>query len=563
MPRPPFDPSKMAAKREPTSLFAAPPSPPAPPATPAPNPASSPGVSPSPAPKPDRPLTVSQLCSLVDTTLRASLPPKLRVVGEISGFNNRTHWYFSLKDADAVMSCVMFAGAARSVRFQPENGHEVVATGRIEFFAKQGRTQFYVEKIEPVGAGALDLEFRRLCDELRAKGWFDVSRKRPLPSFPRRLAVVTSRTSAAWQDVLNTVSRRCPAVSLSLCDVRVQGDGAAREIVRTLRWLAASHTSLGIDAILLTRGGGSKEDLWSFNDPALAEAIVAAPIPVVAAIGHETDTTIAELVADERCATPTQAAMRLTPDSLALEEQLESTAARLRSITTRHLREARRRVESAARSPTIARPARLLERRVQTLDHLAQRVEHHLGTAIHERTILLERLSARLEVHRPAATFARRATALERVTGALHAAVRSRFQPYALDAAADRLARAADHRLDTITTHLASLDRALDLVGPASVLRRGYSMTLGPDGAAIRSVADARPGAAITTVVADGSFTSNVVGDAGDAAPLTPEALREAARRQQQHASLPRPARLKAKRPDDPPDQLKLFQGYS
>lgn len=559
MPRPPFDPSKMAAKREAASLFGA--GSRSDSEIPAPTESSNPEPSgPTPAADvssrttaTDRPLTVSQLCSLIDTTLRAGMPPRLRVVGEISGFNNRTHWYFNLKDADAVVSCVMFASAARAIRFVPENGHEVVATGRVEFFAKQGRTQFYVEKIDPVGTGALDIEFRRLCEELRAKGWFDPARKRPLSTFPRRIAVVTSRTSAAYQDVLNTITRRCPAVGITLLDVRVQGDGAAANIIRALRWINQRHAELNLDAVLLTRGGGSKEDLWTFNDRAVAEAVLTCAVPVVAAIGHETDTSIAELVADERCATPTQAAMRLTPDSAALTEQLDSLASRLVSTTSRHVRELRRRVEAAERSPTLAVPKRLTEPHRKKLEELTRRAARAASAATHQQALRLERTSARLEVHRPAEVFARRAAMLERAAGALQAAMHARLSKHDLDRADRRLTDAAARRAAQLAAQLDSLDRALDLVGPASVLRRGYSMTLRTDGGAVRSIANVRAGETIKTVVADGSFESTVSGARGDT-PLPPDALRDAARRLEQRA-----ARTKRKTPGGSNDQMRLF----
>ncbi len=266
------------------------------------------------------PLTVSQLAQRIGETIGGGFPQPVRVVGEVSGFKPNTHWYFNLKDADSVIGCVMFSSTARSALFTPSDGQQVVVTGRPDFWAKGGKTSFVVSRIEPVGQGALDAAFKALCDELRALGWFDQARKRPIPRFPRRVAVVTAATGAALQDVLVTMRRRCPAVEVGVVDVAVQGDGAAQDISAVFRWLGREHRRLGVEVILLTRGGGSKEDLWTFNERVVAEAIVRSPIPVVAAIGHEVDFTIAELVADERAATPTQAAMKVTPDTPALLE---------------------------------------------------------------------------------------------------------------------------------------------------------------------------------------------------------------------------------------------------
>ncbi len=228
----------------------------------------------------DGAVPVSRLAEIIALTLRDGIASPIRVVGEVSGFRDRTHWYFDLKDEGAVVSCACFAQAARKQGFTPENGQEVVATGRVDFYAKQGKTQLYVDKLEPVGAGALELRFRALCEELRGLGWFEVGRKRALPAFPRRVAVVTSRSGAALQDVIDTARRRCPAVELVVCDVPVQGDGAAPAIVRTLGELSARHGELGIDAVVVTRGGGSMEDLWAFNERAVAQAVLDCPVPI-------------------------------------------------------------------------------------------------------------------------------------------------------------------------------------------------------------------------------------------------------------------------------------------
>ncbi len=258
-------------------------------------------------------LTVSRLAAMISTVVGDHLPARVRVVGEVSGARRSTHLYFGLKDAGALISAAVFASNLRKLGFEPRDGQQIVATGRVEFYEPQGRITLIVEAIEPVGQGAHELRFKQLCEELRRLGWFAAERKRPLPTFPRKVAVVTSRTGAALQDVLDTMARRCPAVGVVLVPVKVQGEGAAEQVVRALAHLAANHEKLGIDAVIVTRGGGSPEDLDAFNEREVARAIVQCPVPVVAAIGHETDTTIAELVADERCATPTQAAMRSPP----------------------------------------------------------------------------------------------------------------------------------------------------------------------------------------------------------------------------------------------------------
>ncbi|MEM9084157.1 MAG: exodeoxyribonuclease VII large subunit, partial [Planctomycetota bacterium] len=327
----------------------------------------------------NRAMTVTRLSELVESALRDGTPSAVRVIGEVSSINDRTHWYFTLKDESSVVSCVLFRRGKGMRSDKPQIGDEVVVTGRVSYYAPQGRLQLYADAIEPVGAGELDRRFKALCAELRAEGYFDHERKRAIPSFPRRVAVITSRTGAALQDVLDTMRRRCPAVDVLVVDVRVQGDGAARQIGATLNRISKDHASLGVDAVLVTRGGGSMEDLWGFNERPVADAILNCKIPVVAAIGHETDTTVAELVADLRCATPTQAAMRLTPDRDALFQQVNALKARLRDLFGRSLSDQFLFLERSWKRQRLVVSNRM--------------------TSAHLR---LERLGARLAAHRPA-----------------------------------------------------------------------------------------------------------------------------------------------------------------
>ncbi len=471
----------------------------------------------APAPSDERPFRVGELTDLIDAALRAGLPRPLRVLGEISNFRDQTHWWFALKDADARLDCVMFATAAKRLPFRPENGQEVVASGRIEHYGKQGRTQMYVDRLEPVGAGALELKFRALCEELRALGWFDEDRKRPLPLLPRRVAVLTSRTGAALQDVLDTMRRRCPAVEIALIDVRVQGDAAAPEIARALRWVSANHQSHALDAVLLTRGGGSMEDLWAFNERIVAEAVVHCPIPVVAAIGHETDTTIAELVADLRAATPTQAAMRLAPDRAALEQQLLQRQRRLASHLRHYLHIARRDLERA----DLARTLR------DTLAH---------------RRLMLERITSRLAHARPQAQAAARRARLAAARTDLYAAIRARLAGHDIDGRRRRLDAALLSLAQNRRLRLDALARALELASPINVLNRGYSVTSLDDGRILRDPAEARQGDRLTTRLAQGRIHSVVDTDA----PTPPRA--------------PAPPARRPRTPSQPPDQMDLFR---
>lgn len=344
-----------------------------------------------------KPFTVSQAAELIRGVLADGLPSTLQVIGEVSNFSGRQHWFFSLKDQDATLSCVCFASAARRVVFPMTNGLQVVATGRIDYYDAQGRLQLYVDKIEPVGQGALELQFRALCERLREKGYFDLQRKKSLPLIPRCVAVITSCQAAALQDVINTAQRRWPGCRLMLFDVRVQGDGAAPQISAAIQALSHHGASLNIDAIILTRGGGSIEDLWAFNEPIVAEAIFQCDLPIVAAIGHETDTTIAELVADMRCATPTQAAMTLIPDQHVLEQQIEQLTRRLGLLLKRKVELSRQRFHAVQQHPIFRRPQRMTELISQRLDGLAHRLQATVPKHFEQCRQRLELLAKHLE----------------------------------------------------------------------------------------------------------------------------------------------------------------------
>lgn len=437
----------------------------------------------------ERPWTVSELVARIDHAIKEGLPGRVRVVGEISGLRERTHCWFDLKDADSVIPCVMFASALKRLAFRPETGQSVVVHGRIDMYAPQGRVQLYADRLDPVGAGALDLKLRQLVEELRGLGYLDPARKRDAPWFPRRIAVVTSRSGAALQDVLTTMRNRCPAVGVLIADVRVQGAHAAPEIARTIRTLGERAAALAIDAIVVTRGGGSMEDLWAFNERDVAGAIFESPIPVIAAIGHETDTTVAELVADVRCSTPTQAAMRITPDREELRDQCDMLSSRLTAAL-------RGRAERAARHAS----------------HVGTSLAGATRLALSRRAHRMERLTARLAAVRPEAVYAARRSVVRELRLALSGAVRHRLARFEPAAAQRRLDDAMGRAMRARRDRISSSTRSLEIVSPRAVLRRGYSVTLSDGGKLVRGPADVRPGDALVTRLSDGEIRSTVDG---------------------------------------------------
>lgn len=431
-------------------------------------------------PDKDRVISVAGLMGAIKSAVNATLPGKVRVVGELSNLSDRNHWFFSLKDGEAVIRCVMFASAARAVNFKARDGVEVIATGRVDVYPAQGSVQLYVDRLEAVGQGALELRLRELINELKGEGYFDPSHKRALPTMPTRIAVVTSRSAAALQDVINTAAKRWPGCELVLVDVRVQGDAAAPQIASALNDLSEHGQRLGIDAILLTRGGGSIEDLWAFNERVVADAIYDCAIPIVAAIGHETDVTVAELVADVRCATPTQAAMTLVPDREMLQRQVGQSADRLMLALKRRVQHERQRLRAARRHPAMSRPERFVVQARQQLDTLSRRLDRAI----------------------PAITA---------------------IQKPKLDRISRALPQAIARRISRETESLDALARELDAVGPASVLSRGYTYTLAPDGSVLRSAEAASAAGRLTTVFTDGRVDSNVQGSVPKQIESTPK----------------------------------------
>jgi exodeoxyribonuclease VII large subunit len=436
-------------------------------------------------------LTVSQATQLIRETLEQRIPSPLRVVGEVSNLSTPGHWYFSIKDDAAVLNCVAWASATSKFGFTPKAGDEVVATGHISHFPPQGRTQMYVTKLEPVGAGALELRFRAMCEELRGLGYFDENRKKALPVFPRRIAVITSASGAAVQDVINTAAHRCKAVGLLIVDVRVQGEGAKEQIARAIRWVDANHARLGVDAMLVTRGGGSLEDLWAFNERIVADAAIACSIPIVAAIGHESDTTVIELVADVRASTPTQAAMRLVPDAAELHKQIAHSEQRLRFLLHRCVERRRERLVACGKA----------------LNHLVE------GRVASFRSAL-ERLAGRLVHLKPLTLVGHRHQRLAVMEDRLTSSLQRRFRRLNehVHSLSCRLDAAMRLRVLRGRERIAAMERELIAIDPRHVLRRGFSYTTKRNGALVRSVGDVRSGDAMMTHVADGTIDS-IVGE--------------------------------------------------
>lgn len=320
-------------------------------------------------------LTVSELNNLIKMLLENEpLLSNIAVRGELSNYKryHSGHHYFSLKDEGGTISAVMFKSSAEKLKFSPDSGMEVLAVGRVSVYPKNGQYQLYVERILPEGVGQLQLAFEQLYEKLTKKGYFDKEHKKPVPRFPKKVAVITSAAGAAVHDIIRVLKKRWPLAEILVVPVRVQGDEAAGEIRRAISFVNAHKLC---DVIICGRGGGSMEDLWAFNDESLAEEIFRSEIPLVSAVGHETDFTIADYVSDLRAATPSNAAELISPSSEELKDSLIEAGERLKKIQLNRLRLNRLRLREMSLSRSLASALNLVEKRRMDLDNQSMRLE--------------------------------------------------------------------------------------------------------------------------------------------------------------------------------------------
>jgi exodeoxyribonuclease VII large subunit len=411
------------------------------------------------------------------------------VEGEISNYRPSPsgHLYFTLKDADVSLPVVLFRRQAMLLRFRPEDGLHVLVRGRISVYEQRGQMQLVAETMEPVGTGSLQLAFEQLKERLKAEGLFDAERKKPLPAFPRTVGIVTSPTGAVIRDFLNIVARRHSGLSVLLFPVSVQGDQAAGEIEAALAWLNASSL---VDVVVLARGGGSLEDLAAFNSERVARAIASSRLPVVSAIGHETDFTIADFTADLRAPTPSAAAELVTEAQHKIAEYLAQQWHRLDRAMRFQLLSASRRLGGVQVSRTEARISALLHRRAQRLDELAAQLEAVVRDDLRRQQDRIAGLLAAVLRHDP-----RRALA------------QARERLLALSA---RQLRAMERILQRSSVRESSLRAQLHSLSPLAVLERGYALVLAADGVVVRSARQIAPGDSVVTRLADGAFASRV-----------------------------------------------------
>ena len=417
--------------------------------------------------------------------------PLLWIEGELSNFSRPAsgHLYFSLKDAQAQVRCAMFRPKSTLLRFRPADGMRVLARARVGLYEARGEFQLIVEHMEEAGEGALLREFEQLKARLAAQGLFDAARKRALPRLPRRIGVITSPTGAAIRDVLSVLARRFPLAQVDVMPVPVQGREAPAAIIAML---ARTTAAARHDVLLLTRGGGSLEDLWAFNHEGLARAIHASPVPVVSAIGHEIDFTIADFVADLRAPTPSAAAELLVPDAADLLLFARACRERIARCMQHQLHRLAQRVDHAHARLRAQHPQRRLRQGAERLARLRARLlSQHPRRRLRLGGERLEQLRARIAARHPAAAVARRRDHLQSSLRTLR----------------DAWTRRRDARAAT----LSELARALNAVSPLATLQRGYAILIDLDsGRVVRTPQQARDGALLKARVAAGEFTVRV-----------------------------------------------------
>jgi exodeoxyribonuclease VII large subunit len=430
--------------------------------------------------------TVSQLNRAARDLLETYLP-LLWVEGELSNLSapSSGHWYFTLKDAAAQVRCAMFRNRNQLVRFKPEAGKKVLVRAKVSLYEGRGDYQLIVEHMEPAGLGDLQHQFERLKARLQAEGLFDPDHKKPLPAWPQHLGVVTSPTGAAIRDILQVLKRRFPALPVVILPVAVQGADAAPQIANAIE-VANRHQLC--DLLIVGRGGGSLEDLWAFNEEVVARAIYASDIPIVSAVGHEVDFTIADFVADLRAPTPSAAAELVSPSQQELREQLQQFERTLTRLIRQELHWQKQRLQHLR--ARLTHPGQRLQQRAQKLDQLELRLQRALQHKLKGAVQHLAHLDHRLQQLTP-----RRQLQTQR----RH-----------IDQLLARLVRAQRHQLENQRQRLSRGARLLHNVSPLNTLQRGYAIVLDHKGQAVRRAAQVKPGDGVQARLASGHIDCTV-----------------------------------------------------
>ncbi|MEN8127842.1 MAG: exodeoxyribonuclease VII large subunit [Planctomycetota bacterium] len=432
--------------------------------------------------------TVSQLNNLIQVTLEERMPARMILRGEISNWKRHSsgHCYFSLKDPDGgQIPCVMWASKFRTVKFNCENGLAVLATGYVDVYVPGGKYQFYAEKLQPAGIGDLQLAFEQMRKRLAAEGLFEPMHKQELPRYPMNIAVVTSRSGAAIVDIADSIYNRWPCARLYVFDAPVQGEGASEKIAAMIRKANRMRGALKLDILIVGRGGGSMEDLWAFNEEPVARAIYASNIPVISAVGHEVDVTIADLVADARASTPTLAGVIAVPDCRDELGKLHSLKRRMHLNTRSQLQHGHNRLLTVLASRVFRSPLGPVQVAAQRMDELTAVLTQSLRTQARRLRDRLDRARGCIQTIEPMRLISSQHIAVHRFSSRNEAAILKILSKNQLK--------------------LTALENRLSALDPRSVLSRGYSMTINEGtGCLVTDVTQVQADDRLTTELAKG-----------------------------------------------------------
>ncbi|MGL4206149.1 MAG: exodeoxyribonuclease VII large subunit [Aeromonadaceae bacterium] len=432
--------------------------------------------------------TVSRLNSRVRILLEQEMGV-VWLVGELSNLvlHSSGHWYFSLKDPGAQVRCAMFRGNNRRVAFRPQDGQQVLVQARLSLYEPRGEYQLVIESMRPAGDGLMQMQLEQLKQKLQAEGLFALERKRALPAHPTRIGLITSPTGAAIHDLLTVLKRRAPSLQVILYPAQVQGEQAVEQLIQALR---CANRRAECDVLILGRGGGAAEDLWCFNDERLVRAIAQSHLPVVSAVGHESDVTLSDLVADLRAATPSAAAELVSPDQAEQQQRLQRVAQALRRSGSRLILSHRHRLTLLLQRLQHQHPERRLQQQQQHLDELQGRLWQSLQQQLLRRERKLERLSYKVAQHSPQFR-------LQQAENSL-CLLEQRLQQQA-----EQLIARQQRRHSMLLTRL-------EAVSPLATLARGYSLTTNQDGQLVRSTTQVTPGERLQLQLAEGKLEVEV-----------------------------------------------------
>jgi exodeoxyribonuclease VII large subunit len=453
---------------------------------------------------------VRELVAAVRTQLESAFTD-VYVEGEISNYRpaGSGHLYFTLKDNSAQLRVVMWRTQARLLRFRPENGLQVIARGRVTIYDERGDVQLQAEYLEPKGVGALQIAYEQLKAKLEREGLFDSSRKKPIPALPRRIGVVTSPQGAAIQDMLNVLRRRHESVNVLIYPAQVQGEGAAGEVNAGVRYFNRQRM---VDVIVIARGGGSFEDLFAFNDEALVRTVAASKVPVVSAIGHETDFTLCDFVADLRAPTPSAAAELVIRSKPELGEKLLALRKRLAQGMNYKLLRAYNALARLAQHAVFARMPDSIARRQQRLDDLTSRMAQAQRRILKNFSRRLDGCNAHLRQHDLRVRAGSMRRQLDRERAELRTSI-SRLlvqRATSIQRMSTALARAMENLMLRRRSRWERLHSSLQALSPKAILSRGYALVFDADGRLVRQAAQLEPGDQVRTLLAQGEFTAEV-----------------------------------------------------